>query len=62
MVDRKVCMGLVNLEKTFDHVQKGKGMMKREVFAITKMYKYIKTFFKIDAKQSKECFVKVGVH
>ena len=36
--------------------------MEREVFAIMEMYKNIKTYVKMNGKQSKEFEVKVGVY
>ena len=63
-------MVLVDLENAFDHIPREvvwgalrrKGVMEREVFAITVMYKNIKTRVKIDDKRLKEFEVKVGVH
>ena len=71
MAESKLYTLFVDLEKAFDghprkvtlwELRRKNGVMEREVFAITEMYKNIKTSVKILYKQSKEFEVKVGVH
>ena len=69
MAGRKLYMVFIDLEKAFDHAPREvirwalerKGAMEREVFAITEMYKNIKTSVEVNDKQS-FIEVKVGVH
>ena len=70
MAGRKLYVVFVDLEKTFGYFPREviswtlrkKGVIKRDVMAITEMYKNITTSVRFDGERSEEFEVKVGVH
>ena len=70
MAGRKLYVAFVDLEKAFDCVPREviwwtlrkKGLIEREVSAITEMYKNITTLMRIDGERLEEFEINVKVH